>query len=690
MDAVPHPSPGQSMVSSAPPQDPVDKVRLVLDYVPAEVLRQIADDDEELELLASLDRRVQRDVTAKSITHATVVVERPEPKPVSQVEPPGGVAVPSEDGDAAEEDEIEVFEDLKELEAEDDEELEEPEDVGEILVYESGSPAGELPREVLLLDAGDVDSAPVTVVPDEHVYRDAADDLEAEDLAAVGEEPVDVLTFTCDVCSTVYDVEDTGERPLEHDCPGCGTMGVLGEDEAPDLLVETAPVEELEAETAEMVEEEDDAFAGFVYVGEVPHQDGWEPSGATLEDEPEAAEEDGDILLETDLDEEAADEAEAEEEVEDDEFTFTPPTAEDEVEDDLVASEEDEEDLDDLWLDWDEDEEDDAFDSVDWPEDEEDDAFELVDPGELATNEEDSEVTQDEAEEAYAPWDEPEDTGEELEAEPLLSEPDEEDGEEEILTFELDEEEEDEEDVMEFESLGEVTDEDDDLPMALPWDERDDAEEEDDEPGDDVPVEEAEVAEEPDEDAATEDVDEAEDTGEPDEDVPPEEAQEVEEDPTSFEVPPEEAEIAEEEDDVEPDPGVTETSQEDGIPVESLPGVGSIYADHLDEAGIHTTRDLLGQDPWSLSQDTDISSELMAEWIHISELLHHVGISQVYAEILAKVDVEGADDLLGRDPEELAQAVNRYIAASDGSDVPPPITAEQVARWQSTGQQDAS
>lgn len=35
------------------------------------------------------------------------------------------------------------------------------------------------------------------------------------------------LTLKCGQCATVFDVPDTGERPLYHTCPGCGAQGVL-------------------------------------------------------------------------------------------------------------------------------------------------------------------------------------------------------------------------------------------------------------------------------------------------------------------------------------------------------------------------------------------------------------------------------------------------------------------------------
>jgi len=58
-------------------------------------------------------------------------------------------------------------------------------------------------------------------------------------------EPVRTLTLRCSDCGTIFDVHDTGERPLRHVCPGCGAEGML-RDEAepapPTPAVETAPM----------------------------------------------------------------------------------------------------------------------------------------------------------------------------------------------------------------------------------------------------------------------------------------------------------------------------------------------------------------------------------------------------------------------------------------------------------------
>lgn len=50
------------------------------------------------------------------------------------------------------------------------------------------------------------------------------------------------ITLKCGSCGTTFDVQDTGERPLRHTCPGCGAEGVLTEEElGPAPAAPTAP-----------------------------------------------------------------------------------------------------------------------------------------------------------------------------------------------------------------------------------------------------------------------------------------------------------------------------------------------------------------------------------------------------------------------------------------------------------------
>lgn len=65
--------------------------------------------------------------------------------------------------------------------------------------------------------------APAEAAPAAHAAPEAAP---AEAAPAVAYEPR-VLTLRCGDCGTIFEVTDTGERPLYHTCPGCGAEGAL-------------------------------------------------------------------------------------------------------------------------------------------------------------------------------------------------------------------------------------------------------------------------------------------------------------------------------------------------------------------------------------------------------------------------------------------------------------------------------
>lgn len=91
-------------------------------------------------------------------------------------------------------------------------------------------------------------------------------DEEAADAApADGDEPLDVLTLKCSDCGEVFDVEDHGERPLTHTCPGCGADGEIPASELPD----PADLRDDDADEADDGESEPEAPAG-----EIPQETG--------------------------------------------------------------------------------------------------------------------------------------------------------------------------------------------------------------------------------------------------------------------------------------------------------------------------------------------------------------------------------------------------------------------------------
>lgn len=67
-------------------------------------------------------------------------------------------------------------------------------------------------------------AAATQAAPEAHAWH--AVPVESEPPAPAPATPM-VLTLRCGDCGTVFEVTDTGERPLYHTCPGCGAEGAL-------------------------------------------------------------------------------------------------------------------------------------------------------------------------------------------------------------------------------------------------------------------------------------------------------------------------------------------------------------------------------------------------------------------------------------------------------------------------------
>jgi len=82
---------------------------------------------------------------------------------------------------------------------------------------------------------GHVNLPETTDEPDDHDSTAGAGGgaVAGDPLAGLGDdepddEDVETISLECPVCDTQFDTEDTGERPLRTECPGCGRSGKLG------------------------------------------------------------------------------------------------------------------------------------------------------------------------------------------------------------------------------------------------------------------------------------------------------------------------------------------------------------------------------------------------------------------------------------------------------------------------------
>ena len=96
-------------------------------------------------------------------------------------------------------------------------------------------------------------------------------------------------------------------------------------------------------------------------------------------------------------------------------------------------------------------------------------------------------------------------------------------------------------------------------------------------------------------------------------------------------------------------------------------GIGEVYSQKLQEAGIKTTQALLkkGASPKGrkeIAEKTDISERLILEWVNHADLFRIKGVGEEYSDLLEAAGVDTVPELAQRNPENLYRklvAVNR-------------------------------
>jgi ribosomal protein L35AE/L33A len=115
-----------------------------------------------------------------------------------------------------------------------------------------------------------------------------------------------------------------------------------------------------------------------------------------------------------------------------------------------------------------------------------------------------------------------------------------------------------------------------------------------------------------------------------------------------------------------------------------IEGIGSQYAEKLNQVNIHTTSDLLeaGATPHlrkELAEKTSISPKLILKWVNISDLFRIKGVGEEYSELLEKAGVDTVVELSTRNATNLhAKIVEVNEAHKIVRRVP---SSEMVERW---------
>jgi predicted flap endonuclease-1-like 5' DNA nuclease len=97
-----------------------------------------------------------------------------------------------------------------------------------------------------------------------------------------------------------------------------------------------------------------------------------------------------------------------------------------------------------------------------------------------------------------------------------------------------------------------------------------------------------------------------------------------------------------------------------------IEGVGEIYAQKLQEAGIQTTQALLdqGSSPQGrkqIAEKTGISEALILRWVNHVDLFRIQGVGEEYADLLEAAGIDTVPELAQRNPENLYQ---KLVAAN--------------------------
>lgn len=92
--------------------------------------------------------------------------------------------------------------------------------------------------------------------------------------------------------------------------------------------------------------------------------------------------------------------------------------------------------------------------------------------------------------------------------------------------------------------------------------------------------------------------------------------------------------------------------------IEEIEGIGSVYAEKLEAAGVKTTEDLLdkaaakkGRE--ALAEATGISEKLILKWANHADLFRIKGVASQFAELLEAAGVDTVKELRHRVPANL-------------------------------------
>ncbi len=92
--------------------------------------------------------------------------------------------------------------------------------------------------------------------------------------------------------------------------------------------------------------------------------------------------------------------------------------------------------------------------------------------------------------------------------------------------------------------------------------------------------------------------------------------------------------------------------------IDSIEGIGPVFAEKLQSVNIQTVADLLRDGATTsgrknLSEQTGFSTETILKWVNMADLMRINGIGGQYAELLEKSGVDTVKELRNRNAENL-------------------------------------
>jgi predicted flap endonuclease-1-like 5' DNA nuclease len=118
--------------------------------------------------------------------------------------------------------------------------------------------------------------------------------------------------------------------------------------------------------------------------------------------------------------------------------------------------------------------------------------------------------------------------------------------------------------------------------------------------------------------------------------------------------------------------------------IETIQGIGEVYAEKLRAANIQTVNDLLERaktpsDRAQLSEETGFAVATIRDWANMADLMRINGVGGQYAELLEKSGVDTVKELRTRNAENLAAKIEEINAEKNLTNRVPSIT--EVTEW---------